>query len=224
MNTSRTTTKILTVLLLGGAVITAACSLRARAPLVAHERHSMTSAEMLAADVSAGDAATRSRAQALLGKLPLYFVENRGQEDAQVAYYLQGRDTAVYFTGTGVTFALSGPKPDGAVIDRLSPDSDDHPQHGPRLSVRRVALATERPARERWAVRLDFVGANAVTPHGEEPTAAVVSYFKGGDRQSQIGLKTFASVVYRRALAGHRPRLHRHRRAAQVHVPRQARR
>jgi hypothetical protein len=196
VNTSRTTTKMLTVLLLGGAVITAACSPKARAPLVAQERYPMTSAEVLDADASAGDAATRSPAQALLGKLPLYFIENRGQEDAQVAYYLQGRDTAVYFTGTGVTFALSGPKADGAVTDRLSSDSDDRLQRGPRLPVRRVALTPERPARERWAVRLDFVGANAVTPRGEAPTAAVVSYFKGGDGPSLAGLKTYGRVVY----------------------------
>ena len=41
---------------------------------------------------------TRSRVQTLLGKLPLYFIENGGQEDSRVAYYVQGKDTAVYFT------------------------------------------------------------------------------------------------------------------------------
>ena len=40
------------------------------------------------------------------GKLPLYFVENRGQLDDRVAYYVQGRDTSVYFTGQGLTFAM----------------------------------------------------------------------------------------------------------------------
>ena len=138
------------------------------------------------ADLKAPDAGTRGRAQALLGKLPLYFIENRGQEDSQVAYYVQGRDTAIYFTDTGVTFALTGSKSDGGLSDRLSP----------RPLVRRAALAPERTARERWAVRLDFVGANAVRPRGEARKPAIVSYFKGGDRPSRSGLETYGSVVY----------------------------
>jgi hypothetical protein len=38
----------------------------------------------------------------------LYFIENRGQLDPQVSYYLQGRDKTLYFTSTGVTLALAG--------------------------------------------------------------------------------------------------------------------
>ncbi|HMV84552.1 MAG TPA: SBBP repeat-containing protein [Blastocatellia bacterium] len=47
------------------------------------------------------------------GKLPLYFVENRGQADDRVAFYIQGKDKTVYFTPEGVTFSLSG-KPGAA--------------------------------------------------------------------------------------------------------------
>ena len=186
MNTLRTTTKMLIVLLLGCAAMSAACSFRAGAPSVAQERHPMTSGEVLAGGASAGDAAAQSRAQALLGKLPLYFIENRGQEDARVAYYVQGRDTAVYFTGSGVTFALTGRSAQRAERDELFGD----------LPVRRASLAPEPRARDRWAVQLEFLGANAVTPRGEEPAAAVVSYFKGGKGQSHSGLKTYGSVVY----------------------------
>ncbi len=32
------------------------------------------------------------------GRTPLYFVENQGQMDARVAYYVQGRDKTLYFT------------------------------------------------------------------------------------------------------------------------------
>ena len=42
-------------------------------------------------------------------KIPIYFVENRGQLDQQVAFYLQGRDTRAYFTSDGVTFAVDEP-------------------------------------------------------------------------------------------------------------------
>jgi hypothetical protein len=105
-------------------------------------------------------------------KLPLHFIQNQGQLDARVAYYIQGRATSVYFTSEGVTIALTG----------------------------RAATAAfdSEVARQRWAVKLDFVGANLkARPEGEDPTAAVVSYFKGPREQWKTGLKTYAGLVYR---------------------------
>ena len=40
-------------------------------------------------------------------RLPLYFIENRGQLDSRIAYYLQGYDKTIYFSSTGLTYALS---------------------------------------------------------------------------------------------------------------------
>ena len=51
------------------------------------------------------------------GRLPLYFIENQGQLDSRVHYYVQGRDKSIYFTPDGVTFALSG---DGSEPGRWS--------------------------------------------------------------------------------------------------------
>lgn len=62
---------------------------------------SMTTVE----GVGGGGAATKSED---FGRLPLYFVENRGQLDPSVAYSIQGRDQTVYFTSQGVTFSLAG--------------------------------------------------------------------------------------------------------------------
>lgn len=101
-----------------------------------------------------------------LGETELAFVENRGQQDARVAYYLPGPDTAVYFTSRGLTLAFVG----------------------------RTASAKEP---SRWAVKVDFVGANRVTPVAEEPTAATVSYFRGARQRSVTGLRTYRRVVYR---------------------------
>ena len=78
-----------------------------------------------------------------LGESELAFVENRGQQDARVAYYLPGSDTAVYFTSGGLTLAFVG-----------------------RVAGKDVS---------RWAVKVDFVGANPVTPVAEEPMPAIVS-------------------------------------------------
>ena len=46
--------------------------------------------------------------KAKLEKLPLYFIENRGQVDDRVAFYIQSPKRIIYFTPTGVTFVLTG--------------------------------------------------------------------------------------------------------------------
>ena len=53
-------------------------------------------------------AANKPQVVETFGKLPLYFIENQGQLDPRVAYYIQGGDKSIYFTGRGVTFALTG--------------------------------------------------------------------------------------------------------------------
>jgi hypothetical protein len=55
------------------------------------------------------NAASPASLKAAAGKMPLYFVENRGQTDPRVGYYVQGRNATLYFTPQGVTFALPGP-------------------------------------------------------------------------------------------------------------------
>jgi len=44
--------------------------------------------------------AARDRIVESFGKLPLYFVENHGQLDERVAYYIQGSDKTIYFSPT----------------------------------------------------------------------------------------------------------------------------
>ena len=52
------------------------------------------------------EAETAVRVAESFGKLPLLFIENRGQFDPQVGYAVQGTTTTLYFTPGGVTFAL----------------------------------------------------------------------------------------------------------------------
>jgi hypothetical protein len=120
----------------------------------------------------------RTVTPAAFGKVPLYFVENRGQLNGPVDYYVQGRDTSVYFGSSGVTFALSRRKA------------------RPRLAS--WTSLPERPQEaQRWAVKLDFIGANpGVKPVGENRTAAVVSYFQGRASQWKTALPTYSKIVY----------------------------
>src|SRR5687767_11524535 len=39
--------------------------------------------------------------------LPLYFIENRGQTDPRVAYYVQGANKILFFAADGVTMVVS---------------------------------------------------------------------------------------------------------------------
>jgi hypothetical protein len=50
---------------------------------------------------------------------------------------------------------------------------------------------------ERWALKLDFLGADPnVKPVAEAPQEAVISYFKGAPSKWQAGLKTYAKLRY----------------------------
>jgi predicted outer membrane repeat protein len=102
------------------------------------------------------------------GKMPLYFIENQGQLDTEVDFYVQGSDKTLYFTPQGVTFALAGKK--------------------------EKAKSEET---QRWVVKLDFVGANPdVRPRGEDRQEAVISYFKGQGEDWKAGLPTYGRIVY----------------------------
>ncbi len=119
-----------------------------------------------------------ARIQEMYGKLPLYFIENKGQLDSAVSYYVQGADTTLYFTREGVTFGLTGEQGCGGG------------------SCFAKNLAGPQPM-GRWAVKLDFVGANSkATVKGEAGTSAKISYFKGPKETWKTGLATYGRLVY----------------------------
>ncbi len=131
------------------------------------------------------------------GKMPLYFIPNQGQMDARVAYYIQGRDKTICFTSEGLTYVLTersaeekAPEKTASVKERLLMKPADH-----ELQSRRN--------QERFAVKLDFVGANAdVRPSGEAKTDAVISYFRGKPEEWITGLPTYSRIVYKNLWPG----------------------
>ena len=142
-------------------------------------------ASMAAAEPDA--ATTRSsetkRAQRLVANLPLYFIENQGQLDRRAAYYVHGRDKVIYFTAGGLTVVLHSQRQQAAVsqVPAVVSASDN---------LAPVAAA-------RWALQLDFVDADpAVRPSGENPSTALMSYFKGRPEEWQPAVKTFTRLVY----------------------------
>jgi hypothetical protein len=64
-------------------------------------------AQGLSAQASSVTGSTALKVDPNFGKMPLYFIPNQGQMDAQVAYYLQGKDKTIYFTSEGLMYVLS---------------------------------------------------------------------------------------------------------------------
>jgi len=105
--------------------------------------------------------------------MPLTFIENRGQADARAAFLAQGRDTTAYFTAQGLTLAFT--------------------QHGDEKSAR-----AKSNVRQRWNLKLDFVGANtAALPGGKDLANAQVSYFSGAREDWRTGIRSYSSIAYR---------------------------
>ena len=135
----------------------------------------------------------RRRSSASFGRLPLYFIENRGQLDPRVAYYIRGADKTIYFTAGGVTYVLEDLHSPQLKPARVTTARFHFGPHAELGAARRSQFSTSG----RWAVKLDFVGANPHTQlSGREPTEAVISHFRGSRNRSRTGLRTFAVVLY----------------------------
>ncbi len=163
--------------------------------------------------ISIAPSGRNMRTNADYGKMPIYFIPNRGQMDKQVAYYVQGKDKTLYFTEEGITFALTKPgngkefrSKNGAIGEfrELGEERLKAQEAGPRTEWANPDHIAEREAEhgregtsERWAVKLEFIGANEdVRPIGEAETGAVVSYFKGKPEEWHAGLPTYSKIVY----------------------------
>jgi hypothetical protein len=112
------------------------------------------------------DAAAETGVETSLMNLPLYFIENQGQLDQCVAYYVQGSDMSLYFTAQDVTFAMSTPAEEDA--------SQEH------YAIKLEFIGADPD----------------VQPMGKDLTEAVISYFTGSPEEWKTGLPTYAGVLY----------------------------
>jgi len=138
------------------------------------------------------------RADADFGKVPLYFIPNKGQLNERVAYYVQGKDKTVYFTSEGITFALNSlapakESPSQVSLRDLTADNWDARKQAQNSALQK-ATSGAASAREadtgRWIVKLDFVGANPeARPSGQDETGAVISYFRGQPEDWHAGIR-----------------------------------
>jgi len=133
--------------------------------------------------------------EADLGKMPLYFIANKGQLDERVAFYVQGKDISIYLTSEGLTYVLT--KRESLDQDRAEDSHRGLPQKTSLRDPLDKSDIKEPQSVQRWTVKLDFIGANPeVRPAGEEMTDAVISYFKGKPEEWKSGMPTYSKVVY----------------------------
>lgn len=142
--------------------------------------HSSADAGANTPEVTQATAAQRKGVIDALGQLPLHFIENWGQFNEAVAYYVQGSDKTIFYTPDGITFALT--------------ERDDTHSENPRDGLVKTSI---RPRTRRWVVKLDLLDTNPnLRPRGEEPLAARISYFRGGREDWKTGLSTYRRLRY----------------------------
>jgi Beta-propeller repeat len=114
--------------------------------------------------------AQQQQAAAAYAKLPVSFVENRGQTDARVRYYARGNGYAFYMTPSEVMLMFA--KQDGATR------SDE--------------------TRDEVALALQFLGSNrTVEPQGADQAPGLINDLRGSDSdQWHSQIPQFRNVVY----------------------------
>lgn len=101
-----------------------------------------------------GQGETQAWLQDTLDALPLAFVENHGQVDERVDYYVRGRDKTIYFTPDGVTYALTDAEQGerwAVKLDFVNASSGVHPVGERRTET---TISTFRGPREAWQTDL----------------------------------------------------------------------
>lgn len=136
--------------------------------------------------ISASSRAVNARASKAYGKLPLSFVENKGQMDNRARFVVQGPRASAFFRNDGVTFELW--KPD------TKAQKDDP-----------IDAKSEKPAVQKHAVlKLTFENADPrCRVQGMGKLSGKVNRMIGNDKSKwQTDIPTFKGVIYKNAWPG----------------------
>jgi hypothetical protein len=137
------------------------------------------------------DGASAREGAAALGRLPRYFVENRGQIAGDTAYVFRTGGATAHFTERGVRYDLVAPRREPARRAGVSPRED-----------RVVPVSFGEEARPRASVGLSFVGASASRPQGLSKAPTVYNFHTGARSTWRSDVPTFERVVYRELWPG----------------------
>lgn len=146
-------------------------------------------------EINKSDALLRPRTTAQghvtsLGRLPLAFIENKGQVDERVRFYVRTGNQTVWLTSEGLRFDLL----------RAKGGAERRPDPGHSIP----ASPPKPQERERLVFAQDLIGA---TRHpaieAKNPQAGIYNFFHGNDPAHwRTGIKGFAEIVYRELWEG----------------------
>ena len=133
-------------------------------------------------------AAEEKAPSASYGKIPPYFIENRGQIDSTVKYYVKGPKGTVYFTAQEVVFDFlkEEKETEDESPGETGPEKDRHPS------------PDEKKTYTRLVYRYKFAGANAEPQlAGRKELPGKINYFIGSKDNWQANIPTYEEVIYR---------------------------
>jgi len=122
------------------------------------------------------------------GNLPLYFIENKGQIDSKVRFYVKTSGQTLYFTDEGIVFdLLRSEKAPGK-----GTEGAEKGRHTPRAKT------------ERLVFNLGFENAQeGVLIEGLDRQEGGINFFTGNDMsQWKTGAPTYKGIVYREVYKG----------------------
>jgi hypothetical protein len=147
-------------------------------------------------------AASNARTLKAYGNLPLSFVENQGQMNAQVRYVITGPRASAFFRDDGVTFDLwDGQRPmDG----RESVAENGEMRHSSRFVPVPEDTSTNAVSRKHSVLKLSFVGADpGCEAEGTDELPGKVNYLVGKDQSKwHTDIPTFKGVIYKSVWPG----------------------
>ncbi|TFG92057.1 MAG: hypothetical protein E4H15_04550 [Syntrophobacterales bacterium] len=137
------------------------------------------------------DTADQERILKTYGKLPLYFIKNKGQVDPKVRFYIKTSDQTLYFTDEGIVFDLFRDKAIGEKTAQDIIKGQDKDRH----------LKRER---ERLVFSLKFDNARGtIVPEGLNRQGAAINSFVGKDKSKwKTGIPTYKGLLYRGVYRG----------------------
>ncbi len=132
--------------------------------------------------------------QETYGRLPLYFMENRGQVDRRVKFYASGGRHSVFFTQKEVVFSITKKQEQEPTGRSDKGDRDALQRRRPAASGNyKTAVVRQTPVGLRKKVELVAL----------EPQEQQVNYFIGNDPQKwHTQIPTYKAVLYREAYPG----------------------
>jgi hypothetical protein len=151
---------------------------------------------------SGPSAAQRLAVEESYGRLPLHFIENRGQVDETVRFYERGHGHGSFFTRDEIVFSFTR-KPRASESDSRR-GTLPGPGHARKTGASEVSAEGEGKPGSLSVLRLQPVGMNKdAEVVAEEVQAGTVNYFIGKDPAKwRTGIRTALAVRYKDAWPG----------------------